>query len=82
MFDFGLGQSPFPVPPPVVEALRLAAVEKDYLPGDGTPCVARGGCRNSIAQRTTWTLTPIASSWDLARKSLCSCSRLPITGKS
>jgi aspartate aminotransferase len=27
--DFGLGQSPFPVPTPVVEALRLAAPEKD-----------------------------------------------------
>lgn len=37
VFDFGLGQSPFPVPTPVVEALRLAAVEKDYLPVKGLP---------------------------------------------
>ncbi len=35
VFDFGLGQSPFPVPRSVVEALRLAAREKDYLPAEG-----------------------------------------------
>lgn len=35
VFDLGLGQSPFPVPTPVVEALRLAAAEKDYLPVQG-----------------------------------------------
>ncbi|MBU1095202.1 MAG: aspartate aminotransferase [Ignavibacteriae bacterium HGW-Ignavibacteriae-2] len=32
---FGLGQSPFPVPEPVVEALRLNAYQKDYLPTKG-----------------------------------------------
>lgn len=37
--DFGLGQSPFPVPGPVVEALRLAAGEKDYLPVLGLPAL-------------------------------------------
>jgi aspartate aminotransferase len=31
IYKFGLGQSPFPVPPVVVEALRKAAPEKDYL---------------------------------------------------
>lgn len=31
----GLGQSPFPVPEPVVEALRRHAHEKDYLPVKG-----------------------------------------------
>jgi len=31
VFDLGLGQSPFPVPLPVVEALRAHAAEKDYL---------------------------------------------------
>jgi aspartate aminotransferase len=31
----GLGQSPFPVPLPVVEALRTHAAEKDYLPVAG-----------------------------------------------
>lgn len=35
--DFGLGQSPFPVPEPVVEALRAAATEKEYLPARGLP---------------------------------------------
>ncbi|MBZ0233428.1 MAG: aminotransferase class I/II-fold pyridoxal phosphate-dependent enzyme, partial [Deltaproteobacteria bacterium] len=33
----GLGQSPFPVPAPVVAALRAAAPEKDYLPPAGLP---------------------------------------------
>jgi aspartate aminotransferase len=31
----GLGQSPFPVPEPVVNALKLHAHEKDYLPSKG-----------------------------------------------
>jgi aspartate aminotransferase len=37
IYDFGLGQSPFPVPRPVVESLRLSAEEKDYLPVMGLP---------------------------------------------
>jgi len=37
--DFGLGQSPFPVPRPVVAALREAAAEKDYLPIEGLPAL-------------------------------------------
>jgi aspartate aminotransferase len=39
VYDFGLGQSPFPVPLPMVEALRLAAPEKDYLPVAGLPAL-------------------------------------------
>lgn len=39
IYDFGLGQSPFPVPAPVVEALRQAAAEKDYLPVRGLPAL-------------------------------------------
>lgn len=35
VYAMGLGQSPFPVPDSVVEALRLAAPEKDYLPVKG-----------------------------------------------
>lgn len=35
VFRFGLGQSPFPVPDPVVEALRQNAHQKDYLPVKG-----------------------------------------------
>ena len=37
IYNFGLGQSPFPVPAPVVEALRLHAHEKEYLPVKGLP---------------------------------------------
>lgn len=50
VYDFGLGQSPFPVPTSVVEALRLAASEKDYLPVEGLPAL-----REAIAEchRTT-----------------------------
>ncbi len=41
----GLGQSPFPVPTSVVDALRAAAPEKDYLPVRGLPelCEAVAG---------------------------------------
>lgn len=35
VYKFGLGQSPFPVPEPVVEALRQNAHQKDYLPVRG-----------------------------------------------
>jgi len=35
VYRFGLGQSPFPVPDRVVEALRLNAPQKDYLPVKG-----------------------------------------------
>ncbi len=35
VYRFGLGQSPFPVPECVVEALRAHAAEKDYLPVQG-----------------------------------------------
>ena len=35
IYRFGLGQSPFPVPNCVVEALRLNADQKDYLPVKG-----------------------------------------------
>jgi aspartate/methionine/tyrosine aminotransferase len=34
---FAFGQSPFPPPPPVVEALRASAAEHDYLPAAGLP---------------------------------------------
>lgn len=35
VYKLGLGQSPFPVPLPVIEALRAHAAEKDYLPVRG-----------------------------------------------
>jgi aspartate aminotransferase len=37
IFKLGLGQSPFPVPDIVVNALRHHAAEKDYLPVKGLP---------------------------------------------
>jgi len=37
IFKLGLGQSPFPVPAVVVEALREHAYRKDYLPVRGLP---------------------------------------------
>ena len=39
VYKFGLGQSPFPVPEPVVESLRVHAHEKDYLPVKGLPAL-------------------------------------------
>ncbi len=44
VFRFGLGQSPFPVPEEVVEALRRHAGEKDYLPVQGL-----GALREAVA---------------------------------
>ncbi|MGB9499981.1 MAG: pyridoxal phosphate-dependent aminotransferase [Dissulfuribacterales bacterium] len=35
IYRMGLGQSPFPVPVPVVEALKMNAHQKDYLPVHG-----------------------------------------------
>ncbi len=45
IYKFGLGQSPFPVPPPVVEALRLHASEKNYLPVKGLPALREAVAR-------------------------------------
>lgn len=39
VFKLGLGQSPFPVPAPVVESLRAHAAEKDYLAVRGLPAL-------------------------------------------
>lgn len=39
VYNMGLGQSPFPVPVDVVEALKNAASEKDYLPVKGLPAL-------------------------------------------
>ncbi len=37
VYRLGLGQSPFPVPRPVVEELKVNAHQKDYLPVHGLP---------------------------------------------
>jgi aspartate aminotransferase len=39
IFKMGLGQSPFPVPEPVVENLRANAHQRDYLPVRGLPAL-------------------------------------------
>jgi aspartate aminotransferase len=39
VYRFGFGQSPFPVPDPVVQALRDHADETDYLPVRGLPAL-------------------------------------------
>jgi len=39
VYKFGLGQSPFPVPTPIVESLRLHSPQKDYLPVKGLPAL-------------------------------------------
>lgn len=41
VYKLGLGQSPFPVPAPVVRALQEHAHEKDYLPVAGLPELKR-----------------------------------------
>ena len=39
VFRLGLGQSPFPIPEPVVEALKVHAHSKDYLAVQGLPAL-------------------------------------------
>ena len=39
IYKLGLGQSPFPIPPEVVNALKHHAHEKDYLPVTGLPAL-------------------------------------------
>lgn len=48
VFKLGLGQSPFPVPAPVVEALRAHAHEKDYLPTQGLPDLRAAVARYTV----------------------------------
>jgi aspartate aminotransferase len=44
VYRLGLGQSPFPVPEPVVDALKINANQKDYLKVEGLPEL-----RNAVA---------------------------------
>jgi aspartate aminotransferase len=46
IFKMGLGQSPFPVPEPVVESLRANAHQKDYLPVRGLPALREAVARH------------------------------------
>jgi aspartate aminotransferase len=45
IYRMGLGQSPFPVPSPVVEALKLHAHEKDYLAVNGLDILRKAVAR-------------------------------------
>ncbi len=44
VYKLGLGQSPFPVPEPVVETLRQNAFQKDYLSVRGLEALRRSVC--------------------------------------
>ena len=46
IFKMGLGQSPFPVPEPVVERLRANAHQKAYLPVQGLPALREAVARH------------------------------------
>ncbi len=57
IFKLGLGQSPFPVPVPVVEELRANAFQKDYLPVKGLHALRRAVAdysRRSQGLQFTW----------------------------
>ncbi|MGP4845120.1 pyridoxal phosphate-dependent aminotransferase [Marinobacter sp. 1Y8] len=57
IIKLGLGQSPFPVPERVVEALREHAHEKDYLPVKGLKALREsisGYINRSQRMRSTW----------------------------
>ena len=51
IFRLGLGQSPFPVPEQVVEALRTHAAEKDYLPVQGLASLRQAVAEHHRAPR-------------------------------
>jgi aspartate aminotransferase len=45
VYRLGLGQSPFPVPRPVIEELKVNAFQKEYLPVNGLPILC-----NAVAE--------------------------------
>ena len=54
VYKFGLGQSPFPVPQPMVDALRSHAAEKDYIAVAGLPLLREavaGWCNRVVGGR-------------------------------
>ncbi|MEE4299622.1 MAG: aminotransferase class I/II-fold pyridoxal phosphate-dependent enzyme [Pseudomonadales bacterium] len=50
---FGFGESPFPVPAPMREALIAHAGEKGYLPCEGLPALRHAAARFLTEQRST-----------------------------
>lgn len=57
VFNLGLGQSPFPVPDSVTEALRASAAQKDYLPVRGLREL-RGAVADYLRTRSRIDATP------------------------
>ncbi len=57
VYRLGLGQSPFPVPVPVVEALKQNAHQKDYLPAAGLP-ILRSAVANFHRQKHGVEISP------------------------
>ena len=51
VYQFGFGQSPFPVPEKIVQALKNNAHRKEYLPIQGLP-VTREAISNYLNKRT------------------------------
>lgn len=54
VYKFGLGQSPFPVPQPMVDALQAHAAEKDYIAVAGLPQLREavaGWCNRVVGGR-------------------------------
>jgi len=67
IYNFGLGQSPFPVPTPVVDTLKLYAHEKDYLPAKGLPAL-KEAVANFHKTRIMWMYPPILFLLALAQR--------------
>ena len=51
VYQFGFGQSPFPVPEKIVETLKLHAHRKEYLPIQGLPKL-REAISNYLKKKT------------------------------
>lgn len=55
VYNLGLGESPFPVPAPLVETLRAKATRKEYLPVEGLPAL-----RQAVAEHLERTQNVVA----------------------
>ena len=59
IYKMGLGQSPFPVPTEVVDALTLHAHEKDYLPVTGLPALREAVAELNLPNRRAGNAQPV-----------------------
>ena len=53
VYQFGFGQSPFPVPEKIVESLKNYAHRKEYLPVQGLPKL-REAISNYLQKKFLW----------------------------